>query len=125
MTSVVTVQEPGGIVVVEDDESVLVTQTSSTSVVVAGVSGPQGPPGDPGPQGDPGPPGASGQAYHHEQSTPSDTWVIVHNLGFRPAGLRVFDSGGNEWEPQDITHNSVNQITLTFRDAFGGNADLS
>jgi len=62
-------------------------------------------------------------SYRHEQSIPSATWVIPHNLGFRP-NVSVFDSAGRLVEG-DVTHNSPNQVTVTFAAAFGGEASLS
>lgn len=86
-----------------------------------GEQGPEGPasttPGPPGPQGDPGPPGTD-STYVHNQAVPSASWVVVHNMGKRPA-ITVFDSANDEIEG-DIVHNSVNQLTLTFSAAFSG-----
>lgn len=65
----------------------------------------------------------SGGSYEHSQGSPSATWVIVHNLGFKPQ-VTVFDSGGNEWDG-DPVHDSVNQLTLQFNVPFGGTAYLS
>lgn len=84
----------------------------------------QGPQGDPGIQGEPGEPGSAPQAYVHSQIPPSDTWVVVHNLGYRPGGVIIIDSGGTTVEGE-MTYDSVNQITLIFSAAFSGTAYLS
>jgi len=39
-------------------------------------------------------------------------WVVVHNLGYRPA-VRVYQ-GQNEVQPKTIVQDSVNQLTITF-----------
>lgn len=71
-----------------------------------------------------GPTGATGPSvavfYTHNQSTPSATWVIVHNLGAYPV-VKVIDSGLSECEGS-LTYNSSNQITIIFSAAFAGTA---
>lgn len=76
-------------------------------------------------QGPQGTPGSAPQAYVHEQGPPSATWTITHNLGYRPAGLIVYDSGGSFQEPESTTYTDLNTMVLTFRFAFGGTAILS
>lgn len=58
-----------------------------------------------------------------DQPTALATWVITHNLGYRP-NVHIEDSSGATWIG-DITHNSDNQLTLTFSAAFAGTAWLS
>jgi hypothetical protein len=62
-------------------------------------------------------------AYHHTQNTPSNTWVINHNLDFYP-NVTVADSGGSLCEGE-ITYTSTDSVTVTFSGAFSGNAYLS
>ena len=62
-------------------------------------------------------------AYHHTQGTSSATWVITHNLGFKP-NVTVQDSGGSIVEGE-IAYTSTNSLTVTFTGAFSGNAYLS
>jgi hypothetical protein len=54
-------------------------------------------------------------AYTHYQSSASTSWVITHNLGYNPI-VRVF-IGDQEVQPLTITHNSTNQVTITFSTA--------
>jgi hypothetical protein len=61
-------------------------------------------------------------AYTHYQSEASTSWVIVHGLGYNPI-VRVF-IGNQEVQPQSITHNTVNQTTITFSTAQAGYARL-
>jgi hypothetical protein len=63
--------------------------------------------------------------YMHEQGVPSATWVVSHNLGYRPGGLVVMDSGGTINEPAEVIHDSINQTTIIFLYPFGGTAFLS
>ena len=51
-------------------------------------------------------------AYTHYQSSASSTWVILHNLGYNPI-VRIF-IGNQEVQPASITHDSTNQVTVTF-----------
>lgn len=67
-------------------------------------------------------PGAGG-SFTYTQTTPSATWVIVHNLGFYP-NVTITDSAGDEVEG-DVQYDSVNQVTLSFASAFSGVAHLS
>ncbi len=52
----------------------------------------------------------TGSAYAHNQSIPANTWLITHNLGYRPGGIVVFDSASNQWlaEVEYLTANTLN-----------------
>ncbi|MFY0655408.1 MAG: hypothetical protein JXR12_01390 [Neptunomonas phycophila] len=52
------------------------------------------------------------QSFTHEQTTPSDGWVINHNLGYNPF-VRVF-IGNEEVTPDSIIHNSITQTVVQF-----------
>jgi hypothetical protein len=54
------------------------------------------------------------------QAIASDTWSIVHNLGFRPI-VQVYDNSGDEIEV-DILHPSVNTTTIYFLTPVAGTA---
>ncbi len=61
--------------------------------------------------------------YVHEQGTPSETWDIQHNLGYRPHVL-VINSAGERvygWEE----HVSSDRVLLKWKSAFSGTAYLS
>lgn len=62
-------------------------------------------------------------SFEYTQPTPSDTWVITHNLNKRPS-VTVLTSAGDEVEGA-VTVNSLNQITITFCAAFSGSAILN
>jgi len=63
--------------------------------------------------------------YTHTQTTASATWTITHSLGFRPAGILVEDSTGQNWF-FDADHTSANELVLTFGGrSFAGIAYLS
>jgi hypothetical protein len=64
--------------------------------------------------------GGGDKNYIHVQNTPSNTWVVTHNLGKRPAVV-VVDSAEDVVYGQ-IQYNSDNQVTLTFAGAFSGKA---
>lgn len=90
--------------------------------------GPQGPEGLPGPPGPQGPKGDEGDpaktAFVWDQMTPASSWVVLHNLGYFPAGIWITDSGGQDVEGE-VTHDSVNQLTLSFSAAFSGKVLIS
>lgn len=61
--------------------------------------------------------------YTHIQSIASSSWIVNHNLGFKPV-IVIFDSSGNA-VIGDIFHNNLNQAILTFSAPFGGEAYCS
>ena len=58
--------------------------------------------------------------YTHTQSTASTTWVIVHNLGGE-FNVQAY-SGINPLEPNTVSYDSANQVTLTFLTPQSGKA---
>ncbi len=58
--------------------------------------------------------------YEHDQASASTSWVCEHNLGKFPS-VTIVTSAGDEVEG-DVSHDSVNQATLTFSAAFSGKA---
>lgn len=100
VTNTVTVTEDSGITVVE---------VPATSTVAAITQGPQGP--------------AGSGAYVHVQSTASTTWIINHNMGFRPS-VELLDTGSQEIDGE-IAHPSTNQTVVTLNPASAGLARLT
>jgi len=82
---------------------------------------PSGPVGPEGPKGDKGDTAAA--SYVHEQSTPSTTWTVSHQLDFYPA-VTVVDSGGND-VVGSISYVDRDNLVITFGVPFGGKAFLS
>lgn len=62
--------------------------------------------------------------YTHAQTTASDTWVVDHNLGAKPGGVSVVDSGETVVYG-DVEYNTLNRLTLRFTAPFGGKAYIS
>jgi hypothetical protein len=58
--------------------------------------------------------------YTHNQVAASASWVVAHNLGKYPS-ITVIDTAGSE-VVGDVTHNSLNQATITFSAPFSGKA---
>lgn len=92
-----------------------VSITKVSQEVSLNAPGPQGPRG---PQGLPG--AAGGSVYVHEQTEPSATWVINHNVG-RKVAVVLYDEDGNVVQ-SDIEHGSVNQATVTWSSPIAGSA---
>lgn len=63
------------------------------------------------------------ESYRHQQSVPSDTWTITHNLGFFP-NVSVVDSSGRKVEG-DVEYVDINTIEISFIGGFAGEAYLS
>ncbi len=60
----------------------------------------------------------------HSQDSASTMWTVNHNLGVKPGGVTVVDSGdtvvyGN------VVYTNLNTLTISFAAAFGGKAYLS
>ena len=115
-----------------DDDAFLLTQAgqnqriSGLNLAASLPPGPTGPEGPAGPSGPPGPPGPQGPphaTYVFTQSSPSASWVVVHNLGRYPA-VQVVDSGGSMIVP-DVHFDTANQITLMFGSPTSGKAYLN
>lgn len=62
--------------------------------------------------------------FTHTQSSASAAWTVSHNLGFRPGGVAVVDSGENV-VMGDILHSSDNEFVINFSSAFAGKAYVS
>jgi len=108
----------------------------ATGAGTQGVAGPQGPQGEPGISGsdinttDDLTEGTSNKyftvgrvSYEHTQGASSNSWVIDHNLGFKP-NVTVVDSAGNIVEGE-IAYTNSNSITVSFQASFSGYAYLS
>lgn len=76
-------------------------QVSVVEVFVPGLQGPVGPAGLP---------GNASTTYLHEQAVPSATWIINHNLGFKP-DVYLTTLGGMEFQA-DVLHMSLNQTRV-------------
>lgn len=63
------------------------------------------------------------QSYRHIQVANSTTWVITHNLGFRPS-VTVIDLDGDVVNG-DIAYDTINQLTITFSSEIKGEAYLN
>jgi hypothetical protein len=61
-------------------------------------------------------------AYEHYQTNPSTSWVIPHALGRYPI-IRIF-IGNQEVQPESITFDTLDQVTVTFSTAQVGQAKL-
>lgn len=64
--------------------------------------------------------GSGGASYTFVQSTPADTWIINHNLGYQPV-IELFSVGGLVIEGT-ILHTSVNQAQVTYLLPVAGSA---
>ena len=67
--------------------------------------------------------GGSDKNYVHTQGTASATWNIVHNLG-KYASVTVVDSN-NVVVHGEIEYINTNEVEITFRAAFSGEAYLN
>lgn len=74
-------------------------------------------------RGPQGAPGTSGAGYVHTQVTSLATWVIAHNLGYRPS-VAVTSVGGIEVEAE-VAHITNTLLEVRFATPYAGQARLS
>jgi hypothetical protein len=124
----ITVEETGVTIDVQPAEVTIdIVQDPELHLLEIGIPGPPGAPGEIGPMGPPGPPGTpvgGAIAYEHDQSAPSSTWTVVHNLGYRPGGVSIEDTLGRDVEGE-IAHINTNSLTISFLAPFAGKAYIS
>ena len=65
---------------------------------------------------------ASTVGFNFEQSTPSTTWTIDHNLNNRHPLVKIYDSNHLTFIPQSINGSSINTVIVTFSTAVTGYA---
>jgi len=75
------------------------------------------------PKGDKGDPGESASSYDFTQASPSDTWTIAHNFGFRPS-VSIASVGGVEMDGT-VTHLSTDVLQISFNIPVAGSARLN
>ena len=63
-------------------------------------------------------------SYTHTQSGASATWIINHDLGYRPGGARAKASNGAQYVPGALDIDA-NSLYLTFAEPVSGQAYLS
>lgn len=64
--------------------------------------------------------------YTHYQTVPGSVWVVNHNLGWNPAGIHVFNEGGEEIDGGVISYTVAGQqLTIAFDISFAGTARLT
>jgi hypothetical protein len=73
-------------------------------------------------QGPEGPQGTSFSFYNFTQTTESATWIINHDLGYKPI-ISTFNEGSQEIEGE-VIHISNNQINVYFAIPIKGFARL-
>lgn len=100
-------------------ERIVVNPASQKVTVV--ISGPPGPRGLQGPQGISG---GEAAAHYHTQVTPASSWVINHNLGYRP-NITVEEAETGYIIMCSEIHHSVTQVELQFNIPRAGTARLS
>ena len=99
---------------------------STGSTGVQGVTGPQGPSGTIGLDGVTGPQGFQGPASSVSLVVPftsTTSSLVIHNTGQYPL-VDIIDNLGRVLIPSQITHNSVNDFTVTFATSSTGNIIL-
>ena len=62
--------------------------------------------------------------FTYEQGIASDTWVINHNLGKKPA-IEIVDSADTIITGYKAQYSDLNTVTISFNGAFTGKAYLN
>jgi len=105
--------------VISVDNTVVVTQDGSTTVVTVPVTSTVTAL-TAGPQGARGPVGAG---LDFSQTSSATTWTINHNLGYKPS-VDVYDSGSQQIQAE-VSHTSVNQTIIVLTAPSSGFARLT
>ena len=95
-------------IAIEEDENIVIVESSISAIATVIAQGPQGPPG--------------GAAFVYQQAAPATTWTINHNLGYKPS-VELLDSGSQEIDG-DVSHPSDNQTVVILNPASAGFARL-
>jgi len=111
------------VAVAKAPQPVVVVDPPDVPIVAAASVGPRGLKGDKGDIGPQGIPGPAGTTFTHDQLTPSDIWVVVHNMNKYPS-VSVVDSAGTVIEP-DIQYDDPSQLTILFGSPTSGKAYLN
>lgn len=74
-------------------------------------------------RGPQGPPGSAGVAFTHTQVSAAATWVVAHNLGFRPT-VSIVSAGGIEVDAE-VAHITSTLLEVRFGAPFAGTARLT
>lgn len=83
-----------------------------TLIVLAGVPGPQGERGLTGEAGESNLNVVLSPAFEQNFATPSEEWVVQHNLGFTPA-ITTYDTAGRQVRGL-VVHNNAEQAVVSF-----------
>lgn len=67
--------------------------------------------------------GGIAQSYVFNQTSPSSTWIVNHNLSYNPAVTIVSSSG--DVVHGDVTYSGSQQVTVNFSAPFSGRVYLS
>lgn len=103
----------GDVKLIVTDSSSDITIDETPFVITLGTSGPQGAGGLQ----------ISDISYVFTQSSPANSWTIVHGLEFIP-NITIVDSAGSVVEG-DYSYPDENTVIATFVGAFAGKAYLS
>lgn len=96
-------------------QKIIVSATRSVRIVGAGPVGPRGLTGAPG--------SATNVSYRHSQDSPLQVWLVVHNLGYEPAGILAYELVGIDEYVEvkgDIVHINDNMFTIQYDAAIAG-----
>ena len=67
--------------------------------------------------------GGAAQSFTFDQTSPSATWIVNHNLSYNPAVSIVSSTG--DVVHGDVTYSGPQQITINFSAPFSGRVYLS
>ncbi len=69
--------------------------------------------------------GGSGSSYTHTQASGATTWSVAHNLNDSNPLIEVYSPDDTVVEPQSITIDDANNLTITFGTAVSGIAKIA
>jgi hypothetical protein len=63
--------------------------------------------------------------YVHDESVPSDTWTVEHNLGSNDINVQIYDENGIQILPNEVIVLDINTIIIDFNVPQSGTANLT
>lgn len=112
-TTTVVLEQETTTLVVQDNSTTVIVGADATTVVATGTTGPRGPVG---------PSGGASSTLEWTQGLAASTWVIPHDLGYKP-NVTVFDDTTQIFG--EIVHDTIDLLHITFAVVTTGTAVLS
>ena len=111
MTEVYVYNPLSAVVHFQDEANLVLVEARVTQVEISDI-------------GIPGPAGAAAGRFVFSQPSALNSWVVNHNLGYRPSSVRVLSVGGVEVDGA-VVDTTDNQLVISFALPISGSAVIA